>query len=287
MKTVSREATFLDSSRYSIYGNIAWQVSDDNSTATIYVINQNISKLTDDALRISSVDSNGNFSQKRSYFFTFGNELNGIDQYIGFVDSTYRLNVYDIKTGGALTYVFLDKFDNSYSSRFELESKKSGSNVMYRLSYEGYPTTKSWYYLSYTDDDGNSATKTISSYDYNDSTSTTSQTDNGPTHLYEHGFNSGNYLVDNQILDSDYNRLFDRDSPYLGSSHLIAYGDGKVFFYGQEKYNELTKDTRDRVRSYAYALDRNTGKLSFYDNLDFVISSSSKITIAQEKKKFN
>lgn len=159
MKTVSREATFLDSSRYSIYGNIAWQVSDDNSTATIYVINQNISKLTDDALRISSVDSNGNFSQKRSYFFTFGNELNGIDQYIGFVDSTYRLNVYDIKTGDALTYVFLDKFDNSYSSRFELESKKSGSNVMYRLSYEGYPTTKSWYYLSYTDDDGNSATK--------------------------------------------------------------------------------------------------------------------------------
>lgn len=113
VKTVSREATFLDSSRYSIYGNIAWQVSDDNSTATIYVINQNISKLTDDALRISSVDSNGNFSQKRSYFFTFGNELNGIEQYIGFVDSTYRLNVYDIKTGDALTYVFLDKFDNS------------------------------------------------------------------------------------------------------------------------------------------------------------------------------
>lgn len=288
VKTISRKATSLDSSRYSIYGNIAWQVSDDNSTATIYVINQNISKLTDDALRISSVDSNGNFSQKRSYFFTFGNELNGIDQYIGFVDSTYRLNVYDIKTGDALTYVFLDKFDNSYSPRFELASKKSGSNVMYRLSYEGYPTTKSWYYLSYTDDDGNSATKTISSYDYNDSTSTTSQTDKGLTHLfYEHGFNSGNYLVDNQILDSDYNRLFDRDSPYLGSSHLIAYGDGKVFFYGQEKYNELTKDTRDRVRSYAYALDRNTGKLSFYDNLDFVVSSSSKITLAQEKKKFN
>ena len=61
MKTVSREATFLDSSRYSIYGNIAWQVSDDNSTATIYVINQNISKLTDDAFVSAPLILTGTF----------------------------------------------------------------------------------------------------------------------------------------------------------------------------------------------------------------------------------
>ena len=61
VKTVSREATFLDSSRYSIYGNLAWQVSDDNSTATIYVINQNISKLTDDAFVSAPLILTGTF----------------------------------------------------------------------------------------------------------------------------------------------------------------------------------------------------------------------------------
>ncbi len=275
IETVSREE-IEDFTSYTTDGNIRYK-SNENSTGstktyTILLISPSVT-LSTSALERNSSNVGDGFNKSKCYF-TFG-----LNHFIGINEGSADFSIYSTLTGKKLCNI------NRGSYRLESKSRNYYGIDFYKITKS--TNHESYYFASYTDNDGNLKSEVINEEQYN--SNSISGVVKNPVkyhHLYERGFNSENYVSDSssRIFDKHLNRIGDRNSSAFPKKNTsLITGNGKLFYYGFEEYTS-EKDSRNRYHAYSYELNLDSGKISYHDNLDFLVKN---VYPVYESRKFD